>query len=71
MRGQRVLQLFAGSPDSFIGNDGTQIGMLGGQYPFEKIPGVPRIIKSEVDGATNAEGQLHLNIQAEARPVNE
>ena len=58
-------------PTTYMGNDGTQIGMLGGQYPFEKIPGVPRIIKSEVDGATNAEGQLHLNIQAEARPVNE
>lgn len=56
-------------PETYVGNDGTQIGLLGGRYSLgDKVPGVPRIVKSEIDDYTNAEGKLHLNIQAEARP---
>lgn len=58
-------------PDSFIGNDGTQIGLLGGKYPFDKIPNIPRILNSTIDTKTSEQGVLNVSISAEARPVVE
>ena len=59
------------NPDNYPGSDGTQVGIYGGAYPFNRIPTTPRITKSEIDDRTSAEGKLHVNIEAQAQPVVE
>lgn len=58
-------------PDSYPGSDGTQVGIYGGAYPYNRIPTTPRITKSEIDDRTSSEGKLHVNIEAQAQPVVE
>ena len=54
-------------PDKYLGEDGSQIGLYGGLYPWNKIPSTPRIIASEIDAKTSAEGKLKVNITVEAQ----
>lgn len=55
----------------YIGTDGTPVGVHGGLYPWEKIPGIPRILESRVAHYTGADGSLSVTLKAEARPVTE
>lgn len=57
-------------PETFKGDDNTPVGVTGGDFPWEKIPSTPRIIRSQIDSKT-VNGKLHINIKAEARPVTE
>ncbi len=58
-------------PDVYIGNDGTQVGLHGGDYPWDKIPSLPRIIEGKVAKKTTADGHLKVTLKAEAKPVTE
>lgn len=54
-------------PEKYVGTDGTQIGLHGGLYPWNKIPGTPRIVESNIDTKTSAEGKLKVSIKVEAQ----
>lgn len=54
-------------PKKYIGTDGTQVGLHGGDYPWNKIPCTPRIVESAVDTHTSADGRLRVNIKVEAQ----
>lgn len=54
-------------PNKYIGNDGTQVGLHGGNYPWNKIPSIPRIVESNIDTRTSADGKLKVNIKVEAQ----
>lgn len=56
-------------PEKFVGDDGTPVGVTGGEYPWNPIPSTPRIVSSSIDSKSVA-GKLKVNIKAEARPVN-
>lgn len=56
-------------PEKFVGEDGTPVGVAGGEYPWNPIPSTPRIVSSSIDSKSVA-GKLKVNIKAEARPVN-
>lgn len=52
------------SPETYIGNDGTQVGVHGGLFPWNKIPGTP-IVKN-LD-ATVSGTSLGVTYEAEVR----
>ena len=54
-------------PQRYIGTDGTQVGLHGGNYPWNKIPSIPRITESNIDTKTSADGKLKVSIKVEAQ----
>lgn len=46
----------------YLGNDGTEVGMYGGTFPFTPIVSIPRITKCDVSNKTTADGKLSVNI---------
>lgn len=54
-------------PAKYVGTDGTEVGLHGGLYPWNKIPCTPRITKSEIDATTSVDGKLKVSITAEAQ----
>lgn len=57
-------------PTVYVGDDGTQVGPAGGDYPWDIIPSTPRITQSTIASKT-VDGKLSISIKAEARPVVE
>jgi hypothetical protein len=58
------------APETYVGDDATQIGPAGGEYPWDIIPSTPRITQSTI-GSKTVDGKLSISIKAEARPVVE
>lgn len=54
-------------PKKYIGTDGTQVGIYGGEYPWNIIPSTPRLLESDIDAKTSAEGILKVSIKVEAQ----
>lgn len=54
-------------PDTYVGTDGTQVGLYGGTYPFNPTPTVPQITESEIDTKVAADGKLKVRITVEAQ----
>lgn len=54
-------------PDLYRGNDGTEIGLHGGTYAWNKIPCIPRITECTIDTKDVANGTIKLSIKAEAQ----
>lgn len=54
-------------PAKYMCNDGTQVGLHGGAYSWNKIPSTPRIVESNIDTKTSAAGKLKVNIKVEAQ----
>jgi len=44
-------------------NDGTEIGMYGGQYPYNPIPDGPRITKFKVASKSSADNKLSVDVE--------
>ncbi|MBM6992154.1 MAG: hypothetical protein I3J02_02675 [Prevotella sp.] len=55
------------SPETYIGSDGTEVGLYGGEYPWNKTVSIPRIIESKVGKTTDADGKLAVSIKAQAQ----
>jgi hypothetical protein len=57
------------APATYLGVDGTQIGIYGGAYPFKEgaIPSNPHINSAVVDPTTAPDGKLHIEINATAQ----
>ena len=50
----------------YLSVDGTEVGMLGGNYPYNPIVSIPRITKCEVAEKATADGKLSVNIEVTA-----
>lgn len=55
--------LVEGVDSSWVGNDGTQIGIYGGAMPFNPKVNNPSIGHINVAGQTNGQGELPVNIE--------
>lgn len=51
---------------TYLGNDGTQIGIYGGVMPYDEHTILPRITKCNVANKSTADGKLSVDIQVEA-----
>lgn len=51
---------------TYLGDDGTQIGIYGGSMPYNERISMPRITKCNVAGKSTADGKLSVDIQVEA-----
>lgn len=47
---------------TYLGTDGTQIGIYGGNLPFESTPSNPQITKCNVAAKSTADGKLSVDI---------
>ena len=54
-------------PNKYVGNDGTQVGLHGGTYAWNKIPVLPRITECTIDTSDVPNGTLKVSIKAEAQ----
>ena len=54
-------------PKKYVGTDGTVVGPAGGQYPWNIIPSIPRIISSDIDARVAADGKLKVRLKVEAQ----
>jgi len=52
---------------TFLGTDGRQVGIYGGETPFTNVPTNPQITKREIDGKSSLDGKLKVNITVEAQ----
>ena len=57
-------QLTNNAKKSFLGNDGTEVGIYGGAMPYDPTPSVPRIKSFRMD-AKPSEGILKADIEVE------
>ena len=48
---------------SYLGNDGTEVGIYGGTMPFVTTPSYPIITKCEVADKTTADGKLNVSFE--------
>lgn len=51
---------------SFLGNDGTQMGMYGGVMPYNSTPSYPQITTMNVANKATADGKLSVEIEVSA-----
>ncbi len=51
----------------YIGTDGTQVGIHGGEVPFDDVPSNPQIESCEVAPQTDANGRLSVKIKVLAQ----
>lgn len=55
------------TPDVHVGTDGTQIGIYGGAYPFDRNSSIPKITSSNIDIQTATDGKLNVSITVKAQ----
>lgn len=51
---------------TYLGSDGTPVGMFGGSLPFSFTPTYPQITKMNVASKTTADGKLSVDIEVSA-----
>ncbi|MBO4906353.1 MAG: hypothetical protein J5486_04880 [Bacteroidaceae bacterium] len=54
-------------PKKYVGTDGTEVGINGGSYPFNRLSSVPRILQSDIDLTTTEDKKLNVSIKVEAQ----
>lgn len=50
----------------YLGIDGTQVGIYGGNIPFDTTPSNPQIVKCNVASKSTADGKLSVDIEVKA-----
>ena len=57
------------SPTTYLGTDGTQVGLYGGTTPFKDkgLPSNPQILTKSVGNQTDANGNLQINFKVKAQ----
>lgn len=53
--------------EAYIGTDGTQIGMQGGNYPYTTTVQYPIITKFKADAQTNKAGILNVDVEVDGK----
>lgn len=61
-------KLKEGNASIYVGSDGKEVGLYGGDYPFSKIPSNPQILSKEIDVQTTTDGKLKVSVKIEAQP---
>ena len=70
-----ILQFFSNSGNrelsdeaktTYLGTDGTEVGLYGGKYPYTTTPAYPRITKLNVSKQTTPDGKLSVDIEVSA-----
>lgn len=51
---------------TYLGTDGTQVGLYGGVMPYNSTPSYPQITKMNVANKTTADGKLSVEIEVSA-----
>lgn len=51
---------------TYLGNDGTEVGLYGGLLPYTSTPSYPQITKMNVAKKTTADGKLSVEIEVSA-----
>lgn len=49
----------------YLGQDGTQVGIYGGETPFSVIPSYPRIVEKNIAGQSTSDGKLKVSIKVD------
>lgn len=62
-----TFELTAEAKKTYIGTDGTQIGMQGGLYPYNSTVQYPVITKFETAPQTTKEGKLTIDVQVDGK----
>ena len=52
--------------ENYLGNDGTEVGVYGGNLPFDTTPTNPLITKCNVASKSTADGKLSVDIEVKA-----
>jgi len=52
---------------TFLGTDGTQVGIYGGENPFTDIPTNPQITQKDIATKSTPDGKLNVSIKVEAQ----
>lgn len=57
------------NPETYIGTDGTQVGIYGGAIPFKEkgLPSNPQVITKQVADQTDENGNLKINFTVKAQ----
>ena len=57
------------SPTSYLGTDGSQVGIYGGLFPYKEsaLPINPNIVSKTIAPQTNANGELNIQIEVKAQ----
>jgi hypothetical protein len=57
------------SPSTYLGTDGTQVGIYGGVYPFKEgsVPQNPHVISKTIQQSTDNSGNLNINVKVKAQ----
>jgi len=57
------------SPTTYLGTDGLQIGIYGGNFPFKtgSVPQNPHIVSKTIQQSTNTSGNLNINVKVKAQ----
>lgn len=51
----------------YLGTDGTQVGIYGGEFPFTDVPSNPQITSKQIASQSDANGKLSVKITVEAQ----
>ena len=51
---------------TYFGTDGTQVGVYGGNLPYDENPTIPQITKCNVASKSTADGKLSVDIEVKA-----
>lgn len=61
-----MYELIDEAKTKYLGLDGTQIGIYGGNLPYEEDPTTPQITKCNVAAKSTADGKLSVDIEVKA-----
>ncbi|MBO4907145.1 MAG: hypothetical protein J5486_09000 [Bacteroidaceae bacterium] len=62
----QTFELTEEASTNFLGTDGTEVGLYGGQYPYNSTPDYPRITKFNVAKQATADNKLSVEIEVSA-----
>ena len=62
-----TFELTDAAKETYIGTDGTQIGMQGGKYPYTTTVQYPVVTKFNADAQTNKEGILNIEVEVDGK----
>lgn len=60
-------QLTDDAKTTYLGTDGTQVGIYGGTTPFTDVPSNPQVVSKEIATESDANGKLSVRIKVEAQ----
>ena len=63
---RQTFELSDEAKTTYLGNDGTEVGMYGGMMPYSDIPSYPQITKMNVANKTTPDGKLSVEIEVSA-----